>query len=533
MMLKLGIQCQEKHEEVYRYNRVLLPVAVKSINILDRDHYVRLAAENPGVELVYRQVPNGPWRDDPVGDGRRWAEHLYNQVGQIREVTLVEGHNEWVHAPPHNTPDDLDRADRFMAAFIDRVHELWGGAVHAVVLNASCGHFSEDIVDFFPRTLAMLQVCDKCLLGMHEYNHPDADMIGDRQNYLCGKFLRNLTGLRNSGYDKVRIAITECGVDSGVGAPAGSSHVGFKYWPDHTRYLDERNLGWYIPLAQETESIAWLTLFGCGMLPDWETFDIKNTVVIDGIREIYENLAPVEPEPPEPPNGGEQMDIKVYDFDGVERDWDWLVSVFGPNLRVLSVEEQDDIYLTPGDPIYKVDTIRAKRGYSSCLIQVKDQNGTPVQGKTVVWGWSDAPTLELADMGWNWTTIGDPGPTNETGDVGPGMGTGAYYHPDDPDDNRGPHWCWVYDLPSDYVEGIGMLSLTFHDHPDIGYREVIYQGEEPPVEPPPPPPGEPGEALTIIDDIGENLVRLREIIANLDAEAEAVAAAARSLADRT
>ena len=91
MKLKLGIQCQEKHEEVYRYNRELKPLVVKSINITDREHYQRLAAENPGVELVFRYVPNGPW-DNPETDGRKWAEHLFGLVGHIPEITLGEGH---------------------------------------------------------------------------------------------------------------------------------------------------------------------------------------------------------------------------------------------------------------------------------------------------------------------------------------------------------------------------------------------------------------------------------------------------------
>ena len=166
MANKLGIQCQERHEETYRYNRKLRPVVVKSINIVDHEHYAKLAAENPGVELVYRQVPNGPW--DNEGDGRRWAEHLHRLIGHIPEITMVEGHNEWVHSPPHNSPEDFAKADRFMVELIDKVHELWDGRVHAVVLNASCGHFDEDIVDFFPRTLAKLQECGKCLLGLHQ-----------------------------------------------------------------------------------------------------------------------------------------------------------------------------------------------------------------------------------------------------------------------------------------------------------------------------------------------------------------------------
>jgi hypothetical protein len=413
--LKLGIQCQEKHEEVYRYNRELKPVAVKSINIVDREHYAKLSQDNAGVELVYRRVPNGPWRDDPEGDGRRWAEHLYGQVGHVPEITLVEGHNEWIHAPPHNSPDDFARADRFMVAFIDRVHELWNERVHAVMLNASCGHFAEDIVDYFPRTLAKLQNCGKCLLALHEYDHPDADMMGSLMHWLCGKFTRNLAGLRGAGYDKVRLAITECGVDSGVGAPAGSGHVGFKYWGEGAagRYLNERNLGWYIPLLQDEEGVAWATVFICGGHSDWATFDIKNTSAIDGIGNIYNNWVP--PEPPEPPNGGEPVipeRVKIYDFehgpgDASTRDQAWLESIFGPCINVHPVTEKWQAQ--PGDVVYQLEWINCKAGNASCIIEVRDVDGQPAIGETIIWGWPSAENHGLVNQGWNWTPHGVAG----------------------------------------------------------------------------------------------------------------------------
>ena len=514
MKNKLGIQCQEKDEEVYRYNRELEPIVVKSINILDPGHYARLAAENPGVQLVYRQVPNGPW--DNEGDGRRWAEHLYNLVGHIPEITLVEGHNEWVHSPPHNTSEDFEKADRFMVELIGRVHGLWGGRVHVVVLNASCGHFNEDIVDFFPRTLAKLQECDKCLLGMHEYDHPDADMLGDGGHHLCGKFLRNLAGLRAAGYDGVRIAITECGVDSGVGAPAGSGHVGFKYWGEDaaTRYLNERNLGWYLPLLQGTNNVAWATIFGCGMGGDWGTFDIKDTPVIEGIGRIFSDWSP-----PEPPNGGDNVipdRVKIYDFDhGPGADdptvsKEWLESIFGPCINVHPVSEVHQ--LQPGDLYYQLQWINCKPATTSCIIEVEDVDGNPDVGKTVIFGWPTADPHGLADQGWNWTINGAVGLTEAPdAHVGPNMTQDSYYSPDQGE--CGAHFIWIHDHPSVMVDGVGMLP--FHDlvpganhlHTEYGFKLARW-GEE---EPEPPEPPENG----VLDKILEAVLRLDENVAGI------------------
>ena len=472
-MNKLGIQCQEKHEEVYRYNKKLKPVVVKSINILDPGHYARLAAENPGVELVYRQVPNGPW--DGEEDGRKWAEHLYGLVGHIPEITLIEGHNEWVHSPPHNTPEDYDKADRFMAALIDRVHELWEGRVHAVVLNASCGHFSEDIVDYFPRTLVKLQECEKCLLGLHEYDHPDKDMLGDGENYLCGKFLRNLAGLKAAGYDKVRIAITEFGVDSGVGAPAGSGHVGFKYWGSMAwvRYLGARNLGWYLPLLQETDGVAWATIFGCGMHGDWASFDIKNTHVINGIGELYKNWVPPEDPPEEDP-----MEIKVVDLEYNERDFKYAEDKYGVAFRRAEVE--------PGQKVWRLVELWEKTGAHSLITQTLDEDGQPLPNVPITFYWSSAPSppdppTTVYPHDWYNRFIWAKG--NENGEVGPGMGSGAWIDIDpNPPYNAiggGPHAVWIHDpnIPSDICEKLGMRGGTNHDHLDQKFQLMVEGGD--------------------------------------------------------
>jgi len=150
----------------------------------------------------------------------------------------------------------------------------------------------------------------------------------------------------------------------------------------------------------------------------------------------------------------------------VTTDWDWLRDTFG-DVQVHPIEEK--ITLQEGDVVYKLDYLDARLGDANIVINVRDEDGNPVQGEQVVFGWPDAPEL-LTDRPWRWTPRGVLGPTNENGDVGPGLGTGAYYSP--AHGERGPHFVWVYGLPSDYVDGLGMIAGTNHAHLNLGYRAV-------------------------------------------------------------
>jgi len=64
-----------------------------------------------------------------------------------------------------------------------------------------------------------------------------------------------------------------------------------------------------------------------------------------------------------------------------------------------------------------------------------------------------------------------PAATVTPGEVGPGMGSGAYHA----EGEGGPHAVWVRDpdIPSDICEKLGMLAGTFHDHLDQKFQLVI------------------------------------------------------------
>jgi len=219
--------------------------------------------------------------------------------------------------------------------------------------------------------------------------------------------------------------------------------------------------------------------------PKWnsfETLDIWQRLL--EIPEITEN------------GGNGDMTLKIYDKDNNLRDWDWLEEHYGP----IQIKPITDIYQpSDGEIVYEVVYLREKTGDSGCIINVRDVDGNPVQGETVMWGWPDAPAHGYADKPSNWTETGVPGDTNENGDIGPGMGTGAYYVPPD----IGPHWIWVWDHPSEFVNGIGMIAGTNHDHLDVGYRAVRWEEDDNGNGPTPPP--DPGDIAAFIKEVKDTV----------------------------
>ena len=182
------------------------------------------------------------------------------------------------------------------------------------------------------------------------------------------------------------------------------------------------------------------------------------------------------------------MAIDIFDINGALRDWDWLVANYG-DVRIQS----------PGDePCYRVVELREKHDESAFIVQVRMADGVPQQGVDVVFYWDSADLLP--DAGW--LEQGVIGPTNENGDVGFGMGPGAYYSPPE----QGPHKTWISgEGVSEMVEGIGMIAATNHNH-----FNVVYQWVEDEPEPEPEP-----EDLSAIVEVLERIAVALEKVAGL------------------
>ncbi|HSJ56368.1 MAG TPA: hypothetical protein VLC95_04255 [Anaerolineae bacterium] len=171
------------------------------------------------------------------------------------------------------------------------------------------------------------------------------------------------------------------------------------------------------------------------------------------------------------------MAISVYDWQG--------------NLQPLSYlkEKYGDFYIKEaGEGLaYRIISLRETVNTAATLIvRVLDREGQPIDSERVAWYWPDAPDDPLAGPQNGVLPQMNPnravhGLTNMNGDVGFGMGRGAYYWPDQ--DQIGPHAAWIYGTGtrSDVILGLGMIGATNHDHFNVEYALV-----DPGTTPPPP-----------------------------------------------
>jgi len=166
---------------------------------------------------------------------------------------------------------------------------------------------------------------------------------------------------------------------------------------------------------------------------------------------------------------------RVFDGQGQERDWEWLIGSFG----AVNLERAK----TDADPplAYRVASLHDTDGPAAMVVRVVDQDDNPLEGIHVVRYWSGAPKLpEWPSLVSLWKDEGVHGPTNKDGDIGFGIGAGEYYSVP----NGGPCAVWVADEagPSDLISGLGMLDKSKHRHLNVTFRLERF------MEPAAPPP---------------------------------------------
>ena len=180
------------------------------------------------------------------------------------------------------------------------------------------------------------------------------------------------------------------------------------------------------------------------------------------------------------------QDVGIFDNQGQEQDWDWLVANFG-DIRVERAEP------TKGTgSVYRVAKLQDRSGPAVQVVNVVDDSDEPMGGIRVVRHWPSAPVLPDWPAPVSvWFTRGVFGKTNENGDIGFGMGQGDFYFAP----TRGASSVWVADEagPSDLIQGLGMIGGSDHRHLDVTYRLVTGEPSPPappelPEQPPAPPP---------------------------------------------
>jgi len=180
---------------------------------------------------------------------------------------------------------------------------------------------------------------------------------------------------------------------------------------------------------------------------------------------------------------------KVFDHQGQEQDWDWLIATFGA-VRMERVKVPVGV-----TKVYRIVKVQDMQGPGVQVVNVSDKEGNPLEGVRVTRYWPDAPELPAWPRPTSmWRRRGVYGETNANGDIGFGMGQGDYYY----EPRIGASSVWVADEtgPSDLISGLGMVGGTAHRHIDVYYQfqEVEPEPiEEPPLEPVTEPPVVPPE----------------------------------------
>jgi len=536
-----GIQFQSDEEVAITYNRLLKPTTVMGIEVVKEDFWRRLYEVNPDADYIWRHHPNRPWAERPEEQAADTIAHIRGRVGHLISAGIVSHmtcNNEYIL--PADPPERIEAADRYIARVIYLARSELGIGVYWGNLNTGQWGGGDlrgmEIVKAFPRALKAAEEDRDSPISSHEYDWPYISREYEESGgfYRCGKILWAMPAIREH-FPNVPCAITELGVDSAARIPG--DHRGWQEaHPDFETaiemFLEDQGLNWYYETvakpAMAELGLTGILIFGCGM-PWWASFDlapIVNSPHIERFRVwavVSPSPPPPEPEPPpgpqppEPNGGNEEMDIRVVDLEYKERDLAYAEAKYGVAFRRAKV--------APGQKVYRLVELWEKTGTTSLVTQVLNEDGSPRANVDVAFYWEGAPEESTANKN-DWNTNFVHGPTNVNGDVGPGMGPGAFHG----EGEGGPHAVWVRDpdIPSDICERLGMLAGTNHDHLDQKFMLMV-EGEngDEPVE-----PGEPGEALTLIAEIEQHLARLKEIYQSVDAQIEQLADDARQAADQ-
>jgi hypothetical protein len=202
------------------------------------------------------------------------------------------------------------------------------------------------------------------------------------------------------------------------------------------------------------------------------------------------------------------MDMpEIYDLQGGERNWDWLVASFG------AVKLERAVAPEGAGLVFRIIRLHVVEGTPIESVHVLGQDGNPLAGARVVRTWPGAPPLP----GWlppasRWRECGVYGVTGAKGEIGFGMGHGDTYTP--PDGGASAVWVAEEAGPSDLFDGLGMLEGERHRHLDV-YFQLQDVGAEPPP-PPPAPPAPPPPAPSPASPPSPGVEDWQKILEKLD-----------------
>lgn len=364
-----------------------------------------------------------------------WFQKFLEYYNTRPYIHVWMGPNE----PYVRSLDERKALNAFTIRLAQRMHsigKLYGG------LSLSVGwpnvNEAKDLAECVP-------YCD--YIFFHEYAYPT--MQSD-STWKCLRYRRTWAELQALGIAQRPTVITECGLDD------GQRHG----WKTFAKTEDEfiNQLQWYDSEVQKDPYLLAYCLFTAGPI-GWGDFEITETIAR---RVLASNTNTIPQPPPEAEDEDTDMsEVKVYDINGNEQDWNWMVSRYG-NVKHLE---------SPSYPKFALKEVRCTIGPAIIKVEVQDTDGKPKVNQPVGNYW---PNQELG--GYVKTisasqvkqTFGKPSACIQNTDSNGLTGYGIYVDSYIKDKvEGGPHTLWVLSpsVSSDGISGVGMLGGTEHEGP--------------------------------------------------------------------
>lgn len=456
-MNKLGMHIHGIKPGIIEAVQLLQPRTVAIMDPKPEDIRVIQSVANPWI--VVRKYEQG--QDFRSVSPERWAEEYYAMVGSAVGPRLVA--LGWNEPFGHDSRALCSPFDDWTVRFIQTCRQLGpmdGGALAMATGNWTAGNDRYKITQDFPQTCKVAR-----FFLPHEYSWPT---LQAGAGWYALRYRAWIQDLLAAGRDDFYFIISECGLTQAIipgrrdigwrsGGPEGvteDSYIATLYWYNQQLCEDSRVLGC-------------CTYDWAGQWYGWSTFEHLGIE-----RRIAAAQAPGE----EPPNKEDKVSdelekVRVWRWDDPTNKHVELTSLadkkalvydkYAATFRRASVAE--------GEKTYRLVELWEKRGPATLIVKVLDGSNDPLNEKPVAFHWPEAPvggdppTTPHAN---DWYERFVWGKTNANGDVGFGLGTGAYIKFQNGKPLGGPHAVWVRDpdVKSDIVEKLGMLPMTNHDH---------------------------------------------------------------------
>lgn len=260
----------------------------------DTSFWAKVRQISPETFIIGREyVPPGDqqnFMNDPEQVGHDFAERLLNhEISRMRVGgrpvfdawmsfnEAIPGPQPYGSAPSRDDIKRFERYDRFQVAFAKQLRE---GGFEPVGMNFATMNWAHgrDWLNYFKGTLETYN-----LLGFHEYGWPNMQGIGGKTG--CLDYRKIMRDVRSVYGNKHTVIITESGLARLV-LTGGSGDVGYRIDPSITFADYWASLRWYNEELMRDDYVLGCCLYQVGHGPNWETFELAGTPIIDWIAAL-------------------------------------------------------------------------------------------------------------------------------------------------------------------------------------------------------------------------------------------------------